>query len=267
MNSTQRKLLLDYLREFLARPFTSNEGTAEPFEEFDKKRVSSIPEINNLVSDFLSGKIDLQDFREKHDLECREFPFWGFKGTSGQMQLNQLVKNVVGNDKESVFRKALQVPATEKEAQEKIDSFSTYILEKRATVPNASSLPRVGSVDYAIIYDAKATGEKFRVGTNDRQIYEYIKSKTDELKKLRVNRASFLIVSSQFDESPTNINLILDVYRRTRIPVVMVSASDLLFLIEEKLKDVELDHSRLEQLFLVTGILSKEKIIDVLGIR
>ena len=120
--------------------------------------------------------------------------------------------------------------------------------------------------DYAIIYDAKATGDKFRVGTNDRQIYEYIKSKTDQLKRLRVNRASFLIVSSQFDESPTNINLILDVYRRTRIPVVMITASNLLFLIEEKLKDVELSHSRLEQLFLETGILSKQKIFDVLGI-
>ncbi|MSU58624.1 MAG: hypothetical protein EXS35_10680 [Pedosphaera sp.] len=457
MNSAQKERLLEYLKEFLAHPFINSEGREEPFEEFHKKRISAIPELNSLVTDFLSEKINLNDFKEKHDVKCREFPFWGFKGTSGQMQLNQLVKNVVGDDKELVFRKALLVPKTEKEATEKIDSFTAYILEKRSArsaETNVLSMPRVASVafvlsyfwelqnktlwpvsynsskrvldalglvagkqetagqnyiwfvgvmnelaslykknvsfpvqnpfwfvehvlwkqflksdsnpaaetndnqdstkvasktqrpksynqvvnewlppivadlcdlalnketewskqnnlkpekafeskiriaftllgfeatelgqgkgrepdgfaislnvadgDYAIIYDAKATGDKFRVGTNDRQIYEYIKSKTDELKKLRVNRASFLIVSSQFDESPTNINLILDVYRRTRIPIVMVSASNLLFLIEEKLKDVELDHSRLEQLFLVTGILSKEKIIDVLGIR
>ena len=452
MNSNQKELLLEYLKEFLANPFIGE----TPFEEFHKKRISAIQELNNLVTDFLSKKINLNDFKEKHDLASRRLAFWGFGGFGGQMQLNQFVKNVVGNDKESVFRKAMLVPKTDKEAIEKIDLFTAYILEKRSTcseTTNASSLPRVGSVayvlsyfwqiqnntqwpvsfiaskrvlealglipdkqettgqhyiwfvgvmnelanlfqknvkfpiqypfwfvehvlwkqflksdsssvtdtnenqdlakpaakiqkpksysqvvnewippiisdlcelalnketewskrnnlkpekafeskiriaftllgyeatelgqgkgrepdgfaislnaadgDYAIIYDAKATGDKFRVGTNDRQIYEYIKSKTDQLKRLRVNRASFLIVSSQFDESPTNINLILDVYRRTRIPVVMITASNLLFLIEEKLKDVELSHSRLEQLFLETGILSKQKIFDVLGI-
>ncbi len=47
----------------------------------------------------------------------------------------------------------------------------------------------------------------------------------------------------------------------------MIKAVDLLFLIEEKLKDTDLTHERLEPLFLETGILTREKIVDILGIR
>jgi hypothetical protein len=80
-------------------------------------------------------------------------------------------------------------------------------------------------------------------------------------------RSSFLIVSSEFDPSPTTLDRIKDVFRRTRIPIVMMKAVDLLFLIEEKLKDTDLTHERLEPLFLETGILTREKIVDILGIR
>ena len=441
MNSNQKELLLEYLKEFLANPFIGEES----FEEFHKKRISAIQELNSLVTDFLSKKIDLKDFKEKHDLACRKFPFWGFGGTGGQMQLNQLVKNVVGDDKESVFRKAMLVPKTEKEAAEKIDSFGAYILEKRSArsvETNPLSMPRVASVsyvlsyfwelqkysrwpvsynaskrvldalglvtekqetngqnyiwfvgvmneladlfqknvnfpiqnpywfvehvlwkqfvksspnkaepkiqkpksqnqtsnewlppiiadfcdlafnketdwskqndlkpekafeskvriaftllgyeavelgqgkgresdgfaislnaddgDYAIIYDAKAREDKFSVGTQDRQIYEYIKNPPDELKKRRMKPICFLIVSSQFDESQINLSLIRDVDRRTNTRVVMIAASDLFFVIEEKLKNFELNHTRLQQLFVETGILTREKIVELLGIR
>ena len=37
-------------------------------------------------------------------------------------------------------------------------------------------------------------------------------------------RSSFLIVSSEFDPSPTNPDRIKDVFRRTRIPIVMMKA-------------------------------------------
>jgi hypothetical protein len=121
---------------------------------------------------------------------------------------------------------------------------------------------------YAIIYDAKAREKNFSVGTSDREIYEYIKTKSDELKKQRgIMRCYFLIVSSEFDGNPKNITSIRNVFRQTRIPIAMITAADLLYLIEEKLKDVELNHTHLEQLFLDTGILTREKIVELLGFR
>ena len=98
-------------------------------------------------------------------------------------------------------------------------------------------------------------------------MYEYIKRKSEELKRRRVSRSYFLVISSEFDPNPANLNLVKDVFRRTRIPITMMRVVDLLFLIEEKLKDIELTHERLERLFLETGILTREKIVDILGIR
>ena len=96
---------------------------------------------------------------------------------------------------------------------------------------------------------------------------EYIRKKGEELRRRRVNRFYFLIVSSDFDQSATSLSRIKDVFRLTRVPIIMIKAVDLLFLIEEKLKDTELTHDRIEQLFLETGILTREKIVDILGIR
>ena len=71
--------------------------------------------------------------------------------------------------------------------------------------------------DYAIVYDAKAREERFNVGTADREMYEYIRKKSDELKRRRVGRLYFLIVSSEFDQGSTSLNRVKDVFRRTRI--------------------------------------------------
>jgi hypothetical protein len=118
--------------------------------------------------------------------------------------------------------------------------------------------------DYAIVYDAKARSDYFSVRTADREIIEYIRKKGEELKKRRVSRSYFLIVSSDFDQSSKDLTILKDVFRLTRVPVIMIKAVDLLYLIEQKLKDIELTHERLEQLFLDTGILTREKIIDTL---
>ena len=457
MKAEQQAILLQYLDSFLTGPEVANAGTVEEYDSFDQQRVAALPELKKLLGDFISGKIDITEFKEAHDIKSREFPYWGFGGFSGQMQLNQFANNIEGADKETVFRNAVQIPATEDEAREKIDTLAKYIADKRSTSDKRRSLPRPASVkyvltyfweiqdhmkwpvyynssrqvlasigflnaetseggsyldflkvmreilalykanvksseiikypfwfvehvlwkpfinsntttgiptgveknknktttelksskkivmsevanewlppiiadlndlafdretdwskrnalkpekafetkvciaftllgyeatelgqgtgrqpdglaisinvsdgDYAIVYDAKAREKYFSVGTSDREMFEYIKRKGEELKKLRVNRSSFLILSSEFDPSPTNLDRIKVVFRRTRIPIVMMKAVDLLFLIEEKLKDTDLTHESLEPLFLETGILTREKIVDILGIR
>jgi len=447
-----KTILLQYLKAFLADPNIANQGESENFTSFDQKRIAALPTLRELIGDFISGKIDLQTFKDKHGLKCREFPYWGFKGASGQMQVNQFAKNIEDEDKVAILRNAMKLPITEAEAKEKIDGLVRYISDKRSASDNPQPLPRPASVkymlsyfweiqdhtkwpvfynsskrvideigfagqsgltegetylhflalvkviqalfeehvrdkeidypfwfvehvlwkqfltsntrtgaerkkpeageptpsrnnvalevanewlppvildmrdlafnretvwskrhnlkpekafetklriaftllgyeatelgqgkgrqpdgiaisknvdggDYAIVYDAKAREKHFSVGTSDREMHEYITKKGEELKQRRVNKAYFLVVSSEFDPSSTNINLIKSVFKRTRIPIILMKAVDLQFLIEEKLKNTELTHKQLEDLFLDTGILTREKIVDILGIR
>ncbi len=63
------------------------------------------------------------------------------------------------------------------------------------------------------------------------------------------------------------MSAIREIYRRTQVPVILLKAIDLLFIIDTKLQNVEIDHTRLEYLFLDTGLITREKIIDSLGIR
>jgi len=152
MNSEQTTILLKYLKSFLSEPHVTNENTVEVFDAFDQKRATALPELKTLVGDFISGKIGITEFKETHDLKSREFPYWGFGGFSGQMQLNQFTNNIESADKEIVFRNAVKIPATEAEAREKIDTLVKYITDKRSTSNKRRSLPRQASVKYVLTY-------------------------------------------------------------------------------------------------------------------
>jgi hypothetical protein len=95
MDAAQKVILLQYLNAFLADPQTTNEGETENCDSFDQKRIAALPTLEGLIRNFLSGKINLQKFKEEHEYKCREFPYWGFKGFSGQMQINQFVNNIL----------------------------------------------------------------------------------------------------------------------------------------------------------------------------
>jgi hypothetical protein len=118
---------------------------------------------------------------------------------------------------------------------------------------------------YAIIYDAKAREKDYSVGTGDREIVEYIRNKQRELQRQHVDKVSFLIVSSEFTDSPSLESSLKDIYRATRVPVILVRAKDLLYIVGRKLSNADINHSQLEDLFIETGILTTDKIIDVLG--
>ena len=119
--------------------------------------------------------------------------------------------------------------------------------------------------DYAIVYDAKAREKEYSMGTDDRSIIEYIKKKQDELKRQRIIKLSFVIVSSGFANSEAMNGALLNIFRETRVPVILIQARDLLYIIETKLKHADIDLARLENLFLERGQLTREKIVEVLG--
>lgn len=84
----QKNQLLIWLEEFLKQPSVANEGAGEPYRKFDERRASAVPAINSILQRYLSGDITIEEFNDKNEKICREHPYWGFKGFSGQMQLN-----------------------------------------------------------------------------------------------------------------------------------------------------------------------------------
>ncbi len=52
--------------------------------------------------------------------------------------------------------------------------------------------------DYAILYDAKAREAGFSLGTSDREILDYVLRKKDDLRKKRINKIYFTVISSCF---------------------------------------------------------------------
>lgn len=446
LTSEQKADLILSLKSFLKKAVVTNDGKEEDYHSFDKRRAEAIPLIKQTVDAFLGRSIDLKEFKEKSELECRKYPYWGFKNFSGQLQLNLYANNITDPEKDEVLKKALSFPKTEDEALKQIGLLSTYLAKLRNQAENRHSIPwptqsyllsyfwelqkpltwpvyynstkkvllsmgfkldtfdtpsqeyaefvkiikaiweiykteglsdeahpywfvehvlwhrfittqstvqpatakekakrqpetdsltsggfewlpdiikdlndlasnketawskRKGlkpekafetklrfafsllgyeatelgqgtgrepdgialskniSADYGIIYDAKAREDRYRIGTNDREIFEYIQKKRAELRKQRINKAYFVIVSSDFD-TDSALPLIRNIYKNTQTPVTLLKASDLLFIIDSKLQDVEIDHARLEDLFIDTGLISRERIIDVFGLR
>lgn len=447
LTDQQKTRIRAYLQNFLSSGNIYNVGQTESYTEFWKKRVSGAEAIRKTVGSYLSGAITIKEFKETNEKQCREFPFWGFKNFSGQMQLNQYANNIDDGKNDDLLKKILEVPKDYADAKAKIDEVSVYLLRLKNDSDNPKLLPRVNqsflityfweiqdigkfpvyygsskkmlvdlgmildsyqtygdefiafskamneiieflkeeNVDvgdkpfwfaehilwnsymdekvvepgiergvttknvkksdkielstsnswipqviqdlddlafnketewskerkikpekafetklkyaftimgyeseelgqgkgrepdgiaiskgvedgeYAIVYDAKARESYYSVGTGDREMSEYIRNKKTELRIRRVNRIYFLIVSSEFEGNANDINLIREVYRKTQVPITLLKASDLLFIIENKLKNSDLNHSHLENLFLDTGIKTRSQIVDLLS--
>ncbi len=441
----QEKELGTYLDDFRKTSLVEDNNVKMPYDAFDDKRAVAILELKKVVAEFLAGSLSLVDFKEKSEAMSRTHPYWGFKGFSGQMQLNQYVNNIEDGAQEKHLKGALELPKTLDEAASKIDALAEYLTELKTKTDNPKSIPRVNqsfmlsyfwelqnpelypvfygsaknvlenlgfdftsqetagieykyfaeicyairaffedkkgvkernytwyvehvlwhqfkkqnagieteskkdtrvlskvkaikgdeeswippiiadleklalneetewskkrnirpekafetmlryvftilgynvtelgqgrgrepdgvaiSTDghsgyYAIIYDAKAREKDYSIGTGDREIVEYIKNKQRELQRQRVDRVSFLIISSEFTNSPSLDSSLKDIYRATRVPVVLLRAKDLLYIVGRKLSNADINHSQLEDLFLDTGILTTDKIVDVLG--
>ncbi len=136
----------------------------------------------------------------------------------------------------------------------------------RGREPDGVAISRgVEGGDYAIVYDAKARENHYSIGTQDREISEYINTKKQTLRAQRINKMYFLVVSSEFKHDSNNTQLIREIYRRTQVPVVFMKASDLLFILENKLKNSDLSHDHIEDIFLDTGTRTREEIVDLLS--
>ena len=73
----------------------------------------------------------------------------------------------------------------------------------QGTGRNPDGLAKENQHRYAILIDAKARKDGYKLGTEDRKFIEYIKTFSEPLKKNGFTNIYFLIVSSNFDSIST----------------------------------------------------------------
>jgi hypothetical protein len=98
-------------------------------QERDARRRQVQQEIRDLLTRYLDGQVDTEQLRATFDRKTRkEWDVFGFKGMSGAMLLNQLVKHIP--DKLTLakhLRAVLRVPRDEAEARERIRTLWQFV--------------------------------------------------------------------------------------------------------------------------------------------
>jgi hypothetical protein len=158
-----------------------------------------------------------------------------------------------GTSLERAFEKSINAAFT-------ILNYETKLLgQGQGRVPDGQAL----SVDdsYAILWDAKARGNGYSMGTDDRAVREYITTQSRELKKRRgLRNIYYFIVSSQFaddfDDAIRSLKMETDVNE-----VCLVEADALVAIVDAKLRsprEVSLGPDGLQRLFSVSRVLSAD---------
>jgi len=120
---------------------------------------------------------------------------------------------------------------------------------------------------YAILWDCKARGDGYSMGTDDRTIKEYIKSQSRELKRRRgIRNIYYFIISSKFaddfDDAIRSIKMETDVNE-----VCLVEAGALVAMVEARMRaplQVTLGPDGLQRLFTVSSVLTAETVNETL---
>lgn len=119
---------------------------------------------------------------------------------------------------------------------------------------------------YALIYDAKVRKDGYSLGTDDRAIREYIVRETERLKRRGIRNVYFAIISSDFkgDYDPIIRTLKMETDIRE---VLFIETSGLLTILEQKLRNPELDlgPKGIQNLLAQSGILTHTDIKEFLG--
>jgi hypothetical protein len=121
---------VEAMQLYLSAPANDDGQTpVQMYEDVDKRRAALIDgTLKTMVSDYLAGRVPLEDFKPKNDGVNKEHRCWGFQGIKAQLFFN-LVVNVAGDaaecDKE--IKAAIAVPPSEEVARTRINAFASYV--------------------------------------------------------------------------------------------------------------------------------------------
>ena len=113
----------------------------------------------------------------------------------------------------------------------------------------------------AFIIDAKSRKDGYTIGTDDREIKEYISRYLIEFRQKGYKKTGFIIVSSSFKSDPhpfiDDITLETDIKRLT-----LLTSEALLFLLAFKLKE-GINVNQISEILLTNGIVSGKNVVEV----
>lgn len=100
-------------------------------QKVDGQRIKIVPEIRRLLDRYCAGKVTSDKLRGDFDSRTRtDWEGFGFKGMSGAMFLNKLVKYLSGDDLDAALRVAVRVPDNDEDAKERMQTFARFLEDK-----------------------------------------------------------------------------------------------------------------------------------------
>jgi hypothetical protein len=159
LNPEQVRRALELLNEYLNAPADSEGVTPRArMEQVDRERISLIDgTLAPLLTSYLSGGTELDEFKTKVDGINKRNELWGFKGIKGQMFFNMVV-NVAETKEEcdAELKAAIVEPTNDEMAKSRIRTFASYVkrLGDRLVDLGGSkhARPKVGSVPFFLSY-------------------------------------------------------------------------------------------------------------------
>ncbi len=121
---------------------------------------------------------------------------------------------------------------------------------------------------YAILWDSKARGDKYSMGTDDRTIREYIVTQSRELRRRKgLRNVYYIILSSQFsddyDDPIRSLKMETDISE-----VILMEADALVAMVDTKLRaslEVALGPDGLQRLYTVSSVLTAEAVREMIA--
>jgi len=129
----------------------------------------------------------------------------------------------------------------------------------QGTGRNPDLVAKAPKEHYAIIIDAKAREDSYKIGTEDRKFVEYINKYKPILVNKGMNLIYFLVVSSRFDSASDNA--LKNIAKATGVSTTLLTAQQLLKILARKIEHPnKLDLSKLKDIFIESGVINDKQV-------
>lgn len=124
--------------------------------QLDKRRNEVIPEVNTVLTAYLSNQVSLDEFKTRVDSINKRNRLWGFKGINGQMFFNMLTKTCLVNNKlsdfETLLKHCIVTPASLGQAVKRLEEFALFTKSLSKFVADQRTAPKLGSITFFLSY-------------------------------------------------------------------------------------------------------------------